>query len=106
MLPLCWLDIGEQIIAAMTAAFTFLLLTVVLLAPFGLAAAIASVSHRDGTLRLHAGQFRASAPPVGRLYHDGHDADARRVEHDLDAVRTRFENHPVWPSPGVLGERR
>ena len=71
----------------MTALITFLLLTVVLLAPFGVVAAITSVSHRDGTLRLHASQFRG-------------------VEHDLGAVRTRFENHPVWPSPGVLGERR
>ena len=90
----------------MTAMITFLLLTVVLLAPFGVVAAIAAVSHRDGSLRLHAAQFMIAAPPVGRLSDDGHDADARRVEHDLDAVRTRFENHPVWPSPGVLGERR
>ena len=90
----------------MTAPITFLLLTVVLLAPFGVVAAIAAVSHRDGTLRLHGAHFMIAAPLVGRLYDDGHDADARRVEHDLDAVRTRFENHPVWPSPGVLGERR
>jgi hypothetical protein len=90
----------------MTAMITFLLLTAVLLAPFGVVAAIAAVSHRDGTLRLHAGQFMLAAPLVGRLYDEGYDADARRVEHDLDAVRTRFENHPVWPSPGVLGERR
>ena len=88
----------------MTAPITFLLLTVVLLAPFGVVAAIAAVSHRDGTLRLHGAQFMVAAPLIGRLYHD--DADARRVEHDVDAIRTRFENHPVWPSPGVLGERR
>ncbi|MCI4674480.1 hypothetical protein [Candidatus Mycolicibacterium alkanivorans] len=90
----------------MTALIAILLLTVVLLAPVGVVAAIASVAHRDGTLRLHIGQFRVGAPLVGRLYDDGYDADARRVEHDLDAVRTRFEEHPVWPSPGVLGERR
>ena len=90
----------------MTALLTFLLLTVVLLAPFGVVAAIAAVSHRDGTLRLHGAQFMVAAPLVGRLYHDVDDADARRVEHDVDAIRTRFENHPVWPSPGVLGERR
>ena len=87
----------------MTALITFLLLTVVLLAPFGV---VAAVSHRDGTLRLHGAQFMLAAPLVGRLYQDVDDADARRVEHDLEAVRTRFENHPVWPSPGVLGERR
>jgi hypothetical protein len=90
----------------MTSMITFLLLTVVLLAPFGVFAAIASVSHRDGTLPLNAGQFRVGAPLVGRLYDDGYDADTSRVEHDIDAVRTRFEKHPVWPSPGVLGERR
>ena len=90
----------------MTALITSLLLTVVLLAPFGVVAAIAAVSHRDGTLRLHGARFMLAAPLVGRLYHNVDDADARRVEHDLEAVRTRFENHPVWPSPGVLGERR
>jgi len=68
----------------MTAMITVLLLTAVLLAPFGAVA----------------------APLVGRLYDDGYDADARRAEHDLDAVRTRFEDHPAWPSPGVIGERR
>ena len=71
----------------MTALITSLLLTVVLLA-------------------LHGAQFMLAAPLVGRLYQDVDDADARRVEHDLEAVRTRFENHPVWPSPGVIGERR
>jgi hypothetical protein len=54
-------------------------------------------------LRLHADQFRVSAPMVGPLFDD---ADARRVGHDLDAVRTRFEQHPVWPSSGAIGERR
>ncbi|SBS74880.1 conserved hypothetical protein [uncultured Mycobacterium sp.] len=54
-------------------------------------------------LRLHADQFRVSAPMVGPLFDD---ADARRVGHDLDAVRTRFEQQPVWPSSGALGERR
>ena len=90
----------------MTALITFLLLTVVLLAPFCVVAAIAAVSHRDGTLRLHGARFMLAAPLVGRLYHNVDVDDARRVEHDLEAVRTRFENHPVWPSPGVLGERR
>ncbi|AKK29671.1 hypothetical protein [Mycobacterium sp. EPa45] len=57
-------------------------------------------------LRLRAGQFRVSAPMVGPLFVEGGDADARRISHDLDAVRTRFEQHPSWPSSGVLGERR
>lgn len=55
-------------------------------------------------LRLRTDQFRVSAPMVGPLFAD--DADARRISHDLDAMRTRFEHHPVWPSSGVLGERR
>ncbi|WP_319429687.1 hypothetical protein [Mycobacterium sp. RTGN5] len=55
-------------------------------------------------LRLHADQFRVSAPMVGPLFDN--DADARRTDHDLDAIRTRFEQHPVWPSSGALGERR
>ncbi len=94
----------------MTAMITFLLLAALVLAPFGVVAVVATVSHRDGTLRLHSRQFRVAAPFVGRLYDDGndhvHDADARRVGHELDAIRTRFEEHPVWPSPGVFGERR
>ena len=55
-------------------------------------------------LRLHADQFRVSAPMVGPLFTD--DADARRISHDLDAMRSRFEQHPTWPSSGALGERR
>lgn len=54
--------------------------------------------------RLRAKQFRVSAPMVGPLFTD--DADYRRVEHDLDAIRARFESHPVWPSSGATGERR
>lgn len=90
----------------MPAIITWLIVILALLAPFAATAAITSGSHRDGTLHLYVRHFPTSAPLVGRLYHDVEDADARRVEHDLDAVRTRFENHPVWPSPGVLGERR
>jgi len=43
--------------------------------------------------------------PVGYPL-DDRDPDARRVAHDVDAIRTRFERHPVWPSPGTLGEHR
>ncbi len=93
-------------IAAMTALITFLLLSVILVAPFGVVAAIAAVSYRDGTLRLSLHQFTPRAPMVGYLYDDERDADARRVGHDCDAIRARFEQHPVWPSSGALGERR
>ena len=30
----------------------------------------------------------------------------RRAEHDVDAIRTRFERQPSWPDSGVRGERR
>ncbi len=90
----------------MTALITFLLLSVVRVAPFGVVAAIAAVSYRDGTLRLNMRQFAPRAPMVGYLYDDDRDADARRVGHDCDAIRARFEQHPVWPSSGALGERR
>jgi hypothetical protein len=41
---------------------------------------------------------------VGRLFED--DRDGFRIAHDVDAVRTRFEKQPSWPSSGATGERR
>jgi hypothetical protein len=41
---------------------------------------------------------------LGRLFED--DPDRFRVAHDLDAIRTRFEQQPVWPASGATGERR
>jgi hypothetical protein len=69
----------------MSELIALLLVTVLVLATYGV-------------LHLHPGQ------PCG----DGtdRDADERRINHDLDAIRTRFEQHAVWPSSGVLGERR
>jgi hypothetical protein len=83
---------------------TIALITAVLISPFALAAALTWAAHRSGVLRLHLDQFRVSAPMMGRLFDD--DRDLYRIEHDLDAVRTRFEEHPAWPSSGALGERR
>jgi hypothetical protein len=88
----------------MTTALTYLLLTAVLLAPFALIGAVAHRAHRDGHLRWNLDQFRFSAPMIGRLFED--DADMRRIGHDLDAVRTRFEHQPSWPESGARGERR
>lgn len=88
----------------MNTLLNLLLLTAVLLAPFVVVAAIASRSHRNGYLRWHFDQFRLAAPMVGRLYDD--DADYRRIDHDVDAIRTRFERHPAWPDSGARGERR
>jgi len=91
-------------ITAMSDVLNFLLLSVVLLAPFALVATLASRAHRGGHLRWHTDQFRFAAPMAGRLFED--DADLRRAEHDIDAIRTRFERQPSWPDSGVRGERR
>lgn len=84
----------------MTTAATIL----ILIAPFASAATAGWLAHRSGRLRWTLDQFRVSGPMTGRLFDE--DADVRRSAHDLDAVRTRFEDHPSWPSSGVLGERR
>jgi hypothetical protein len=84
----------------MATALTFL----ILIAPFAVAVALASAAHRSETVRLHLDQFTVSAPMWGRLFDD--DRDAYRVEHDVDAIRTRFEKQPSWPSSGATGERR
>lgn len=88
----------------MTTALTFLLL----IAPFAVAAALSWAAHRSDSLRLSLDQFRMAAPMAGRAFGSDstHDRDAWRAEHDLDAVRTRFERQPVWPSSGARGERR
>ncbi len=88
----------------MSTSLSFLALIFVLLAPFGLLAALTARSQRHGHLRLHFDQFRFAAPLVGPLF--GDDADLRRVGHDVDAIRTRFEHSPSWPDSGVRGERR
>ena len=72
---------------------SYVLLVILLLAPFAVTAALAGWAHRDGHLRWHLDQFRFSAPMVGRLFDD-------------EPVRSEFERHPSWPVSGVLGERR
>ncbi|MEH3141517.1 MAG: hypothetical protein PGN37_15330 [Mycobacterium kyogaense] len=84
----------------MSIALTFLILA----APFALAAGLTWAAHRTGVLRLHRDQFRIAAPLAGRLFTD--DRDLTRVTHDVDAIRTRFEQHPSWPSSTATGERR
>jgi hypothetical protein len=97
-----WLDIIWRMITAMSTAMNFLLLAIVLLAPFGMVAALASHAHRGGHLRWHLDQFRFSTPMVGRLVEE----DFRRIDHDRDAIRTRFEQTPAWPESGARSERR
>jgi hypothetical protein len=88
----------------MTTALTIL----ILISPFAVAAVLSRAARRSGFLRLHRDQFRMAAPMTGRLFglDLADDRDVRRMEHDLDAVRTRFERHPAWPSSGAVGERR
>jgi hypothetical protein len=83
----------------MTSALTFL----ILIAPFAVAAALSWLAHRSGSLRLRIDQFRMAGPMSGRFEDD---RDAYRVGHDVDAVRTRFEQQPSWPSSGALNEGR
>ena len=97
----------RQTITAMSTALAFL----ILIAPFALAAFLSWAAHRSGSLRLHLDQFRWSAPMTGRLFDDGRglsrfDRDSLRVQHDVDAIRTRFEEHPSWPLSSASGERR
>lgn len=66
---------------------------VILAAPFTAAALLSWWSHRRHVAAIH---------PRGLP----DDPDWSRVAHDADAVRTRFEHHPSWPTPGARGERR
>jgi len=84
----------------MTTALTFL----ILIAPFAVAATLSWAAHRSGSLRLRLDQLRMAGPMSGRFFEG--DRDAFRVAHDVDAVRTRFEQQPFWPSSGGVGERR
>ncbi|VEG58087.1 Uncharacterised protein [Mycolicibacterium aurum] len=88
----------------MSTALAFL----ILLSPFALAAILSWAANRSGSLRLHLDQFRWAAPMTGRLFDDaeGRGRDSYREQHDLDAVRTRFEQHPTWPATTASGERR
>jgi hypothetical protein len=84
----------------MTVAIALL----ILVSPLAVAVALGWAAHRGNVLRFRVDQFRVAAPLAGRF--DIPDYDAYRAEHDADAIRSRFEENPVWPSAGVLGERR
>jgi hypothetical protein len=64
------------------------------MAPFVVAVALGWAAHRSDGIR--GGRGRLS----------GDSSDALRMEHELDAIRTRFERQPGWPTSGALGERR
>jgi hypothetical protein len=83
------------------------LISFAVMSPFLLTAVLIWTAHRTGHLRWDVEQFRVWAPMAGRFdSRRDEDRDAYRVQHDLDAIRTRFEEHPVWPASGALGERR
>jgi hypothetical protein len=84
----------------MTAVLTFL----ILISPLAVAVALSWAAHRTGSLRLRMDRFRMAGPMSGRYLED--DRDALRIDHEVDAVRTRFERQPFWPSSGSLSEGR
>ncbi|WP_304107710.1 hypothetical protein [Mycolicibacterium bacteremicum] len=92
----------------MTTALTYLALTAILLAPFALTFALGRAARRSGILRLHLDQFQQAGPFVGRLFGSDHteDRDGLRTQHDIDAIRSRFSEHPSWPASSASGERR
>jgi len=84
----------------MTTALTFL----ILISPIVVATALSWAAHSTGSFRLRLDQFRIAGPMSGRFFED--DRDTFRVEHDIDAVRTRFEQQPFWPTSGAMSEGR
>ena len=84
----------------MTTALTFL----ILISPIAVAVTLSWAAHRTGSLRLRLDQFRMAGPMSGRFFEN--DRDAFRIDHDVDAVRTRFEKQPFWPGSGSLSEGR
>jgi hypothetical protein len=84
----------------MTTALTFL----ILISPFAVAALLTWAAHRSDTLRIRFDQFRWCGPQTGRLFED--DRDGFRIAHDVEAIRSRFEQQPFWPASGAIGERR
>jgi hypothetical protein len=86
----------------MSITVTFLIF-LILLSPFALAALLSWAANRSDSLRRHLDLFRVAAPMSGRMFED---RDSYRVQHDLDAIRSRFEQQPLWPSSSATGERR
>ncbi|WP_099040508.1 hypothetical protein [Mycobacterium neglectum] len=83
---------------------TIALSLLILVAPFAVAAGLGWVAHRTGIFRFRIDQFRVAGPMSGRYFED--DRDAFRIDHDVDAIRTRFEKQPLWPGSGSLREGR
>ncbi|WP_441959517.1 hypothetical protein [Mycolicibacterium houstonense] len=73
---------------------------IILASPFVVAAAVSWAARRNNLMRFRLDlfdiPFRVGQP----------DYESYRAGHDLDAIRTRFERQPSWPSAGASGERR
>ncbi|CDQ47175.1 hypothetical protein [Mycolicibacterium neoaurum] len=83
---------------------TTALITLAILAPFLLGAALIRAAHREGHLRFTADQFRIAGPLTGSFHAE--DRDSLRTQHDIDAIRCRWEHAPAWPTSSASGERR
>ncbi|MEV0672857.1 hypothetical protein [Mycobacterium sp. NPDC050441] len=75
---------------------TVALALIILISPFVVAAAVSWAAQRSNVLRFRLDLFDLNQP----------DYETYRAGHDLDAIRSRFEHQPSWPSAGALGERR
>lgn len=75
---------------------TVALALIILISPFAVAAAVSWAAQRSNVLRFRLDLFDLNQP----------DYETYRAGHDLDAIRSRFERQPSWPSAGALGERR
>ncbi|MFV8172769.1 hypothetical protein [Mycolicibacterium peregrinum] len=75
---------------------TVALALIILISPFAVAAAVGWAARRSNVLRFRLDLFDLNQP----------DYETYRAGHDLDAIRSRFEHQPSWPSAGALGERR
>ncbi len=87
---------------------TTTLIYLAILAPFPVAGFLIRLAYRQDKLRFRLDQFRPAAPFAGRLAGSGNavDRDGLRAMHDLEAIRTRFERQPAWPTSSASGERR
>ena len=79
---------------------TVALALIILISPFAVAAAVGWAAQRGNVLRFRLDLFDLAFGVNQRDY------DTYRAGLDLDAIRSRFEHQPAWPSAGVLGERR
>lgn len=73
----------------MSTTITIIVLAAIVLGPFALVASLATRAQGSGYLGWHIDRFRFAAPMAGRWFED--DADLRRIGHDVDAIRTRFQ---------------